>query len=41
MVDEHLIRRLTVAIDAAVALLEAVRVPGDLGVGEEMAVTLK
>ena len=40
-VDEDLCGRLAVAVDAAVALLQAVRVPRDLGVGEQVALALQ
>ena len=39
--DQHLIGALAVAVDAAVALLEPVRVPGDLVVDQLRAVVLE
>ena len=41
VMDEHLRGGLAMAVDAAVALLQAVGVPRDLGVGEQVAVALQ
>ena len=41
MVDQHLLGGLTVTVDATVALLQAVGVPRDLRVGEEVALALQ